>query len=93
MKDYRKDNNKLKEYHRNYRREVTKKKLGVETHKEFCEICGRKELHRELSLDHDHKTGKFRGYLCSKCNTMLGYAEDNPLILIKAVHYLKGDSN
>jgi hypothetical protein len=58
-----------------------------------CEICGRPEAHKSkkaLTVDHDHVTGKVRGLLCHKCNLVLGYAEDNPLVLQQAIVYLKG---
>lgn len=35
---------------------------------EHCAICGRKLY---LVLNHDHKTGKARGYLCKGCNTWI----------------------
>ncbi len=55
-----------------------------------CSVCGclSKENHR-LSLDHDHKTGEFRGILCSKCNLALGLCEDDPKRLILLANYIK----
>lgn len=50
-----------------------------------CEICGMPErskcrnqygLSKEtmnLTIDHDHKTGEFRGLLCRRCNRCLGW--------------------
>jgi hypothetical protein len=39
-----------------------------------------------LHLDHDHRTGRFRGWLCSACNTALGCLRDdkNRLVGLKA---------
>lgn len=58
-----------------------------------CKICGRKDSGRKkqkyFSLDHDHVTGKIRGLLCAPCNTLIGLAQDNFSILIKASEYLK----
>ncbi|WP_409070557.1 endonuclease domain-containing protein [Burkholderia cenocepacia] len=63
----------------------------VKAHK-VCEICGNPEPQKrrqgKLSLDHCHKTKKIRGVLCSRCNTMLGYANDDPEVLRSALRYL-----
>ena len=56
----------------------------------LCAICG---LEAKLSLDHDHVTNKFRGWLCPACNTMLGFAKDNSQTLIKAAAYVNGGAN
>jgi hypothetical protein len=40
-----------------------------------CAICGRHPKTNRLAVDHDHKTGKVRGLLCSPCNRHLGYFE------------------
>jgi hypothetical protein len=56
-----------------------------------CTICGKtiKENGKALAIDHDHKTGKVRALLCSRCNLMLGIVNDNLDILKKAVEYLE----
>lgn len=56
-----------------------------------CTICDihEDELTKSLVVDHDHKTGKVRGLLCLKCNTILGQADDNIGILMNAIKYLK----
>lgn len=51
-----------------------------------CEICGDGG---KLCLDHDHTTGRFRGWLCSWCNSALGHARDNPDTLRKLAEYLE----
>lgn len=52
-----------------------------------CAICGRKD--RRLVIDHNHKTGKIRGLLCTRCNLSIGSFEDSQELLLKAVMYLK----
>ena len=53
---------------------------------EKCEICGNSV---RICLDHDHKTGKFRGWICHNCNTALGHAKDNIETLQGLINYLK----
>lgn len=52
-----------------------------------CEIC-EKVGGRRLSYDHDHKTGRFRGWICRQCNLGLGYFKDDIAILKFAIDYL-----
>jgi hypothetical protein len=56
-----------------------------------CAICGinRIELNRDLCADHNHASGKLRGLLRAKCNSVLGFARDDKEILIKAIAYLE----
>lgn len=56
----------------------------------LCKICRKPPSGRwkRLHVDHDHATGKVRGLLCFRCNTMLGSATDDPSVLIAAVEYL-----
>lgn len=56
----------------------------------LCGICRQPEVRdRRMCLDHDHKTGEIRGFLCSRCNLLLGNAGDNVEWLEKAILYLK----
>lgn len=57
-----------------------------------CEICGNAETlsfrkdgitPNNLCVDHDHSTKKFRGLLCHKCNSMLGWYENNKDLIDK----------
>lgn len=54
-----------------------------------CAICGVSHTKKRLGPDHDHKTGQFRGLLCSKCNCGIGLFNDNPHLLERAAQYLK----
>ena len=59
-----------------------------------CAICGQPETRirqghvRQLSIDHDHETGKIRGLLCSSCNVALGNFKDSLESLSNAIDYL-----
>tara|TARA_B100001057_G_scaffold461331_1_gene513204 strand:- start:3381 stop:3830 length:450 start_codon:yes stop_codon:yes gene_type:complete len=39
--------------------------------------------------DHDHKTLKFRAYICNYCNIVIGRVKDNPETLENAAKYLR----
>lgn len=55
-----------------------------------CAICKMKhENLNDLSVDHDHTTGKYRGLLCQNCNSGLGMFRDNIDTLSIAVSYLQ----
>lgn len=79
------------EHHRNYER--NRKGLPVPTRPcpDACENCDTPAwlLTRSLALDHCHETGKFRGWLCSKCNASIGGLGDNEDGLLRAVAYLR----
>lgn len=57
-----------------------------------CAICGRTDngmRHtKNFHVDHNHATGEVRGLLCGPCNGVLGYAKDDPSVLLQAIAYL-----
>ncbi len=60
-----------------------------------CEICSvfvnktKTMSFTNICFDHDHKTGKFRGWICRRCNTILGYVKDSPELLKRLANYLE----
>ena len=88
------------EHRRSYARKYMARKLrekrnadATRPRPEKCEICKTDAsfLRRGIVYDHNHQTGKFRGWLCDRCNRVLGLVEDNIEILGSMVTYLKGN--
>lgn len=86
---------KIKEYKKAYYKSGRGKdiwekcKYGVcksELDYDYCLICGSKNM---IHIDHCHKTNKFRGLLCSKCNTGLGMFDENINKMENAIKYIK----
>ena len=50
-----------------------------------CTCCG---AVRKLHMDHCHRTDRFRGWICSHCNTMLGLAGESKVGLENGINYL-----
>jgi hypothetical protein len=54
-----------------------------------CAICSEPLVPGpKTHLDHDHKTGQIRGFLCRPCNLGLGFLRDSPERLARALDYL-----
>jgi hypothetical protein len=54
-----------------------------------CECCkGLPTRNGRLHADHEHPTGKFRGWLCNGCNTGIGLLGDNLTGAQNAERYL-----
>jgi hypothetical protein len=50
-----------------------------------CELCGESG---KTVFDHCHQSGRFRGWLCDRCNRTLGQVKDNVALLAKMISYL-----
>ena len=55
-----------------------------------CQHCGTSST---LCYDHDHKTNRFRGVLCRKCNSALGKLGDTLEDIERMYKYLGGDTS
>lgn len=57
-----------------------------------CPICGKYSIPgvtANIVIDHDHKNGTARQWICDSCNTGLGRFKDDVKILAKAIEYLE----
>ena len=54
-----------------------------------CAVCGKPFGTRKQYIDHDHGTGAVRGVVHMECNTLMGLAKDDPVLLEKAAAYLR----
>lgn len=92
------------EYGRDYMKRFRMKRIGI-TEEEYqkawdkqgglCPICEGPFDGVLPDMDHNHRTGKFRGLLCRRCNLGLGQLGDSIATLGRAVNYLAendGDS-
>jgi hypothetical protein len=57
---------------------------------DICELCGEPGPDGgAMYFDHCHVTGLFRGWICWRCNIVLGHVDDSPDLLRKMVAYLE----
>ena len=54
-----------------------------------CAICLTPTPLGKIGVDHCHRTGTPRKLLCSLCNSLLGFARDDPALLRAAIAYLE----
>src|SRR5690606_27334940 len=62
-----------------------------------CAICGNAETWisnktgkvSRLSVDHNHVTGDIRGFVCRRCNRVMGFVEDDPYLVRRILEYLE----
>ena len=79
--------------HKKRKFNITDKELDQLMEITICMGCGENLLlgsrgYKGHCIDHSHTTGKVRGVLCRECNLILGYAHDNPAILLNLIKYL-----
>jgi hypothetical protein len=91
-------------YYKNKQKELDRirfKKYGItgEEYREIlerqgikCPICNR-DITKNLSVDHNHITGKIRGLICNSCNLAIGNANDSPDRLRAMADYLERNDN
>jgi hypothetical protein len=90
-----------RDYARNWARKNRYKRFGLTLEQidsmlhdqgYLCPICKKSLKEFARHLDHDHKTGRVRAILCSRCNVGLGFVEDSEY-LREAVLYLERHNN
>lgn len=59
-----------------------------------CEVCGGDQSagrngKDRMHFDHDHVSGRFRGWICGSCNRVLGLVKDDPDRLRALAMYLE----
>ena len=66
--------------------------LMEESQNNKCAICRGTQRNKRTNyfdVDHNHKTGKVRGLLCTNCNQGIGKFQDNKELLLHAYNYLE----
>lgn len=87
------------EAHKQKQREYWRSKAGADIHSttrpqpSHCEVCGNAASGKTMHWDHNHTTGKFRGWLCVKCNASIGFAKESAIILRALASYVDRDGN
>lgn len=61
--------------------------------KGLCQICNRPLLEvrgsKGAAVDHDHATGKVRDILCGRCNSVVGFCEEDVGLMQKFISYIE----
>ena len=76
------------------KRKWTKNKPAYEPFQ--CPICQKTtipSLTSRVVLDHNHDTGKVRGWICDSCNTGIGRFKDDISLLESAIAYLETEQD
>jgi hypothetical protein len=68
------------------RKAEKEKRMAAGKKPEQCEICG---AFGRICFDHDHNTDKFRGWICWRCNAVLGLVKDSADLLEALKKYIQ----
>lgn len=68
------------------RRKARQEAIAGRPMPEICDVCG--ENHLRIVFDHCHRQGHFRGWLCDRCNKVLGMVKDDAKLLVQLAGYL-----
>jgi hypothetical protein len=79
-------------YQKNRRDRLAAERIG-RNKPSVCDICGETRPPRQIHLDHCHQQGHARGWLCQRCNFVLGEVKDNTHLLRKLISYLDRNVN
>jgi hypothetical protein len=69
------------------KKEAERTKIAGRPRPSICDLCYGNH-HLGIVFDHCHQSGKFRGWLCDRCNKVLGLIGDSPVLLRKMARYL-----
>jgi hypothetical protein len=84
-----KKSNKARRLKRDYDISLNDVKSILRDQNNQCPICFSLLDNKKWCIDHDHKSGKLRGFVCYSCNILLGMAQDNVDTLQNAIEYLE----
>lgn len=79
-------------YLRTFQRKKNWARAGIKPDRDCsaaCECCGAFPTRKALCADHDHTTGKFRGWLCDNCNIAIANLGDSLSGARRAIVYLE----
>lgn len=68
------------------RQEAKKTAIAGRPRSNYCEICASEE---RTVFDHSHRKGHFRGWICDRCNKILGLVRDDKSYLKALIIYLE----
>lgn len=59
----------------------------------YCPVCEMtiiRQFRNDVILDHSHKDGKIRGWICRQCNSSIGMMDEDVNILQRAINWIEG---